>query len=105
MAWTILMAASVSEIIWTYTLKASEGFTRPGIAVLNVAVMVLTTWLLSLATKSLPLGTAYPVWTGVGIVGTVIVGIVVFGEEMNAVKAAAVALIVAGALLLMFAEG
>ncbi|MGB5950860.1 MAG: multidrug efflux SMR transporter [Parvibaculum sp.] len=105
MAWTILMAASVSEIIWTYTLKASEGFTRPGIAVLNVAVMVLTTWLLSLATKSLPLGTAYPVWTGVGIVGTVIVGMVVFGEEMNAVKAAAVALIVAGALLLMFAEG
>lgn len=105
MAWTILMAASVSEIIWTYTLKASEGFTRPGIAVLNVAVMVLTTWLLSLATKSLPLGTAYPVWTGVGIVGTVIVGIVVFGEEMNAVKAAAVALIVTGALLLMFAEG
>lgn len=105
MAWTILMAASVSEIIWTYTLKASEGFTRPGIAVLNVAVMVLTTWLLSLATKSLPLGTAYPVWTGVGIVGTVIVGMVVFGEEMNAIKAAAVALIVAGALLLMFAEG
>lgn len=105
MAWIVLLAASAGEIVWTYSLKASAGYTKPWIAALNIAAMVTTTWLLSLATRTLPLGTAYTVWTGIGIVGTVVIGIVLFGEEMNVGKLAAIGLIVAGTIMLKFVEG
>ena len=98
------MAASAGEIVWTFSLKASEGYTRPGYAALNVGVMLVTAWLLSLTTRAMALGTAYTVWTGIGVVGTVLVGNLVFGEEMNAGKLAAIGLIVAGTTMLKFVE-
>jgi quaternary ammonium compound-resistance protein SugE len=105
MAWIYLLAASVGEILWTYTLKASEGFTRPWISIVNVTAMLVTAWLLALATKTMPLGTAYTIWTGFGIVGTVAVSVALFGEEMNLGKLVAMGLIVAGTIMLKFVEG
>jgi len=105
MAWIYLLAASVGEILWTYTLKASEGFTKPGIALVNLVTMLVTAWLLSMATKTMPLGTAYTVWTGFGIVGTVAISVMMFGEQMSAGKLVAMGLIVAGTVMLKFVEG
>lgn len=105
MAWLMLAVAAVIEVIWAWSLKASEGFSKgPAIAVMLVA-MLATTWLLSLATKTLPLGTAYSIWTGAGIVGSVAVGIFVYGEEASFMRLGAIALIVGGVIMLKVAEG
>jgi quaternary ammonium compound-resistance protein SugE len=105
MAWLMLAVAAGFEILWAYTLKASEGFTRPWIVVVMLASLVAATCLLSLAMKTLPLGTAYAVWTGAGIVGTVIIGIFVYGEDASLLRLGAVGLIVAGILALRAIEG
>ncbi|HEY4345903.1 MAG TPA: multidrug efflux SMR transporter [Parvibaculum sp.] len=104
MAWLILAVAAVIEVFWAWTLKASEGFTRWPIVALMLLAMLATTWLLSMATKTLPLGTAYSMWTGAGIVGSVAVGILVFGEEASFLRLGAIALIVCGIVLLKVAE-
>ena len=75
MAWLILFVAGLTEIGWAVGLKYTQGFTRPVPTVLTVAAMVLSLWLLGLAVRTLPLGTAYAIWTGIGTVGTVLVGI------------------------------
>jgi quaternary ammonium compound-resistance protein SugE len=96
MSWIILFFAGLFEVGWAVGLKYTDGFTRPLPTVLTVAAMAISLGLLGLAMKELPLGTAYAIWTGVGAVGTVIAGIVLFGESMALVRLASVALIIFG---------
>ena len=96
MGWIYLLAAGLTEIGWAVGLKYTEGFTRPLPSVLTVLSMVLSLALLGLALKTLPLGTAYAVWTGIGTVGTVLLGILLFGEAATAIRLACVGLILAG---------
>ena len=96
MSWIILFFAGLFEVGWAVGLKYTDGFTRPLPTVLTVAAMAISLGLLGLAMKELPLGTAYAIWTGVGAVGTVIAGIILFGESMALFRLASVALIVAG---------
>ncbi len=100
MAWIILVTAGVFETVWAYYMKLSDGFTRLGPTVATFAAMAVSIGLLGLAMKSLPLGTAYTVWTGIGAVGAFVVGIVVLGEAVTAVRLLAAALIVAGLILM-----
>ena len=96
MAWAILVLAGLCEVGWAIGLKYTEGFTRLWPTVGTVLAMILSMWLLGLAMKSLPVGTAYSVWVGVGAVGTVILGIVLLDEPANAARLISVAFIVAG---------
>lgn len=100
MAWAILITAGVFETVWAYYMKLSDGFTRPGATVATFAAMTVSIGLLGLAMKSLPLGTAYTVWTGIGALGAFAVGIVVLGEAVTAMRLAAAALIIAGIVLM-----
>ena len=96
MGWIYLLAAGLGEIGWAVGLKYTDGFSRPLPTALTVAAMAVSLGLLGLAMKELPLGTAYAIWTGVGAVGTVIAGIILFGESMALFRLASVALIIAG---------
>ena len=96
MAWLILFVAGLTEVGWAVGLKYTQGFTRPMPTALTVIAMVLSLWLLGLAVRTLPLGTAYAIWTGIGTVGTVIVGILLFNEPASAPRVLCVALIVTG---------
>lgn len=96
MSWIILFFAGLFEVGWAVGLKYTDGFTRPLPTALTVAAMAVSLGLLGLAMKELPLGTAYAVWTGVGAVGTVIAGIILFGESMALMRLISVALIIAG---------
>lgn len=96
MAWTILFLAGLCEIAWAIGLKYTEGFTRPWPTALTLAAMVASVLLLGVAMKSLPVGTAYAVWVGVGAVGTAILGIVLFAEPATAGRLLSLGLIVAG---------
>ncbi|WP_121259313.1 quaternary ammonium compound efflux SMR transporter SugE [Pseudomonas aeruginosa] len=96
MSWIILFFAGLFEVGWAVGLKYTEGFSKPLPTVLTALAMLVSLGLLGLAMKPLPLGTAYAVWTGVGAVGTVIAGIVLFGESMALLRLASVALIVCG---------
>jgi len=96
MAWTYLFFAGLFEIGWAIGLKYTHGFSRLVPTVLTVASMAVSLGLLGLALKSLPLGTAYAIWTGIGTIGTAILGIVLFGEPATALRLACVGLIVAG---------
>jgi quaternary ammonium compound-resistance protein SugE len=98
MAWIILFIAGLFEIGWAVGLKYTEGFTRPIPIALTAISFVASIGLLGWALKSLPLGTAYAVWTGVGAVGTAIVGILVFKEPATAARLVCLALIVSGIL-------
>ncbi len=98
MAWIILFIAGLFEIGWAVGLKFTEGFTRPIPTILTGISLVASMGLLGWAVKSLPLGTAYAVWTGVGAVGTAIVGIVLFKEPATAGRLVCLALIVSGIL-------
>lgn len=104
MAWTILLLAGLLEIAWAVGLKISDGLTRPGPAALTIAAMIASMALLAVAVRSLPLGTAYAVWTGIGAVGTVLFGIALFGESMSPVRIAFIALIVVGVVGLQLTE-
>ena len=96
MSWIILFFAGLFEVGWAVGLKYTDGFTRPLPTALTVAAMAISLGLLGLAMKELPLGTAYAIWTGVGAVGTVIAGIILFGESMALVRLVSVALIICG---------
>ncbi|UZE22401.1 quaternary ammonium compound efflux SMR transporter SugE [Pseudomonas sp. B21-056] len=96
MSWIILFFAGLFEVGWAVGLKYTDGFSRPLPTALTIAAMGISLGLLGLAMKELPLGTAYAIWTGVGAVGTVIAGIILFGESMALVRLVSVALIVAG---------
>jgi len=96
MAWIVLVLAGLFEIAWAIGLKYTEGFTRLWPSVWTVTAMIVSLALLGLAMKSLPVGTSYAVWVGVGAVGTAILGIVLLGEPATAGRIASLALIVAG---------
>ena len=96
MAWIILVIAGLFEVGWAIGLKYTEGFTKPWPSVATATCMVASLWLLGIAMKSLPVGTAYGVWVGVGAVGTVILGIFLLGEPANPARLFSIGLIVAG---------
>ncbi|HKV15825.1 MAG TPA: quaternary ammonium compound efflux SMR transporter SugE [Reyranella sp.] len=96
MAWFILAIAGLCEIGWAIGLKYTEGFTRVTPSVLTGAAMVVSVVLLGMALKTLPVGTGYAVWTGIGAVGTAILGIFLFGESTDWMRLASIGLIVAG---------
>jgi quaternary ammonium compound-resistance protein SugE len=96
MAWIYLFAAGICEIVWAIGLKKSEGFTKPWTTTWTIVTMLLSFYLLSFAMKSLPLGTAYAVWTGIGAVGTVIYGITYMGEPRDVPRLLCTGLIVGG---------
>lgn len=98
MAWIILLVAGLFEIGWAIGLKYTDGFTRPLPTALTVASMIVSIGLLGLALKTLPVGTAYAIWTGIGTVGTVALGIVLLGESASALRLACIGLIVVGIL-------
>ena len=103
MSWFLLVLAGLFEIGCAIGLKYTAGFTKPLPTILTVGAMVISIALLGLAVKSLPMGTAYAVWTGIGTVGTVILGIVLFAEPVTAVRIGCILLIVTGILGLKFA--
>ena len=103
MAWVTLFIAGLCEVGWAIGLKYTEGFSRLWPTLGTVAAMAVSLWLLGVAMKSLPVGTAYAVWVGVGAVGTVILGIVLFGEPANPARLISVMLIVAGIIGLKLA--
>ena len=105
MAWALLLAAGLLEIVWAFSMKLSQGFTRPGASIVTVITMLASFGLLAISMKSLPLGTAYTVWTGIGAVGAFVVGIVFLGEPMTMARVAAAVLIVAGLVLMKFSAG
>jgi len=96
MPWLILFFAGLFEVGWAIGLKYTDGFSRPLPTVLTVAAMAASLGLLGLAMRDLPLGTAYAIWTGVGAVGTVIAGVVLFGESLAPMRVASVMLIITG---------
>jgi quaternary ammonium compound-resistance protein SugE len=96
MAWLILIVAGLTEVGWAVGLKFTHGFTRPVPTALTVTAMVLSMWLLGLAVRTLPLGTAYAIWTGIGTVGTALVGIMLLHEPAGGVRLLCLALIVSG---------
>jgi quaternary ammonium compound-resistance protein SugE len=104
MSWLLLAIAGLFEVGWAIGLKYTEGFTRPLPSVLTLAAMVLSVVLLGLALKTLPVGTAYAVWTGIGAVGTALLGLILFGESAAPLRLASIGLIVAGIVGLKLAS-
>jgi quaternary ammonium compound-resistance protein SugE len=96
--WLILLVAGLLEVGWAIGLKYTDGFSRPVPTIMTVASMVASVGLLGLALKTLPVGTAYAVWTGIGTVGTAILGMVLFDDPATALRLACIGLIVAGIL-------
>ena len=96
MAWVCLFIAGLFEIVWAVGLKYTDGFSRLVPSIITVAGMIASTWFLALALRSIPVGTGYAVWTGIGAVGTAIFGMVLFAEPVNAARIACMLMIVAG---------
>jgi quaternary ammonium compound-resistance protein SugE len=105
MAWLFLAIAGVLEVVWAFSMKQSSGFTRLWPTVITVATMIASFALLSIAMKTLPLGTAYTVWTGIGAVGAFVVGVLVLGEEVSVARILAAILIVSGLILMKVSAG
>jgi quaternary ammonium compound-resistance protein SugE len=103
MAWVILVVAGLFEVGWAVGLKYTEGFTRLWPTVWSAVSMIISLWLLGIAMKSLPVGTAYSIWVGVGAVGTVTLGVVLLGESASAPRIVSVGLIIAGLIGLKLA--
>lgn len=96
LAWSLLVIAGLFEVSWAVGLKYTAGFTRPLASVLTLIAIIISMAMLGLAAKTLPIGTAYAVWTGIGAVGTVILGILLFGDSASLIRIACLALIVTG---------
>ncbi|MBI3716658.1 MAG: quaternary ammonium compound efflux SMR transporter SugE [Betaproteobacteria bacterium] len=106
MPWLLLVAAGLCEIVWAVGLKYSEGFTRWVPSTITVAFMAASVWLLAIALRSIPVGTGYAVWTGIGAVGTAICGMILFDESRATVRLLCMVMIVAGIVgLKVFASG
>ena len=104
MDWMILAVAGLFETGWAIGLKYTDGFTRPWPTLWTILSMIISLWLLGIAMKSLPVGTAYAVWVGIGAVGTVILGIMLLDEPANPARLVSVALIIAGIIGLKLAS-
>ncbi|RJL73012.1 DMT family transporter [Acinetobacter radioresistens] len=100
MAWVVLILAGVFEIVWAYSMKLSEGFTRLTPSIITLFFMVLSFGLLAYAMRTLPLGTAYTIWTGIGAIGSFVVGIFILGEPVTTLRMLAAVLIVSGLILM-----
>ncbi|WGI20890.1 multidrug efflux SMR transporter [Amylibacter sp. IMCC11727] len=96
MAWFVLFVSGALEVVWASAMKESAGFTKVGPSILTGVTAFLGFWLLAYAMKSLPLGTAYPVWVGIGAVGTFVFGVIWFNEPASLLRVGSVTLIVAG---------
>lgn len=96
MAWVYLTIAGLLEVVWAIGLKYTEGFTRLGPTAITVAAMVASVVLLGIALRELPVGTGYAIWTGIGTIGTAVLGILLFHEPATALRLASIGLIVAG---------
>lgn len=96
MAWVALILAGVFEIGWALGLKASQGFTRPIPSILTVLAMIASFYLLAQAMKTIPLGTAYAIWVGIGAVGTVTLGILIYGDSATTLRMASILLVIVG---------
>ncbi len=94
--WTLLFVAGALEIVWAIGLKYADGFTKPIPSAITIAAMAASVYLLALAARNLPIGTAYAVWTGIGAVGVALLGIMLFSESANALRLGCIALIVVG---------
>jgi quaternary ammonium compound-resistance protein SugE len=105
LAWLLLMVAGLLEIVWAVSMKASQGFTKPHFTAITLVAAGLSFWLLGLALRQLPVGTAYAVWTGIGAVGAAVFGIVFYGESLTIIRVGCIALIVCGILGLKFLGG
>jgi quaternary ammonium compound-resistance protein SugE len=95
-AWIIVSLAGALEVLFSVTVKQSEGYTRLLPSVVSIGAAILSVWLMSLTLKALPLGTVYAVWAGIGAVGTAVIGVILFGEPANLARIACVAAIVVG---------
>jgi quaternary ammonium compound-resistance protein SugE len=104
MSWIFLLAAGLLEIVWAFAMKKSEGFTLLWPSLLTLVAMAASFGLLALALRSLPLGTAYMIWTGIGAVGAFALGVFALGEPLTPLRLAAGALIVTGILLMKLAS-
>ena len=100
MAWVLLFIAGLLEVVWAFSMKQSEGFTRLAPTAITLVAMLASFGLLSTAMRTLPLGTAYTIWTGIGAVGAFIVGIAALGEQLSAMRIIAAVLIVSGIVLM-----
>ncbi|MCT7562217.1 quaternary ammonium compound efflux SMR transporter SugE [Aliarcobacter butzleri] len=96
MSWGILVLAGIFEIFWAIGLKYTDGFTKLVPSLFTIIAMLVSFWLLSLSLKTLPLGTAYAVWVGIGTIGTVIAGIMLFGDSINIIRIISIAFIILG---------
>ena len=104
MAWIVLLLASVFEVIWAFSMKLSEGFTRLGPSLVTLGAVAASFILLAVAMRSLPLGTAYTIWTGIGAVGAFVLGIALLGEAANPLRIVAALMIVGGVVLMKLAS-
>ena len=102
LAWMLLLAAGLLEVVWALSMKASQGFTKHHFTSITLIAAALSFWLLGLALRQIPVGTAYAVWTGIGAVGAAVLGIVFFGESLTFARVGCIALIVCGILGLKF---
>lgn len=105
LAWMLLVAAGLLEIIWAISMKASHGFTKHHFTSITLVAAALSFWLLGLSLQQLPVGTAYAVWTGIGAVGAALLGIVFFGEALTLARIGCITLIVLGILGLKLLGG
>jgi len=103
--WVVLIVAGLFEVVWASAMKQSDGFTRLWPSVVTIAAMLVSFGLLSWSMRSLPLGTAYTVWTGVGAVGAFLVGALVLGEAVTPMRVVAAVLIVGGLVLMKLSSG
>lgn len=100
MAWVYLVVAGLLEVVWAFSMKKSEGFTLLTPTIVTIVMMIASFGLLSIAMKTLPLGTAYTIWTGIGAVGAFAVGVMVLGEAMTPMRVLAAVLIVSGLVMM-----
>jgi quaternary ammonium compound-resistance protein SugE len=100
MAWILLVLAGVFEVVWAYFMKQSEGFTKPVASVVTLVTMIVSFALLSISMRTLPLGTAYTIWTGIGATGAFLVGVFLLGESASTMRILAAALIVCGLVMM-----
>jgi quaternary ammonium compound-resistance protein SugE len=105
MAWIMLIVAGLFEVVWSYSMKLSNGFTHLAASAVTIVMMMASFGLLSLAMRTLPLGTAYTIWTGIGAVGAFVVGVVFLGEQLSLMRVCAAVLIVSGLVLMKLASG
>lgn len=100
MAWFYLVLAGFFEVVWATAMKESEGFSKLFPSVITILFMLLSFGLLAIAMKSIPLGTSYTIWVGIGAIGAFIVGVVMFGESVSFIRILAVSLIISGVVMM-----